>query len=319
VDFLAGGKVWSYGLALDAEGVVVEEWLLELREGVEILGFRRVPDGPIDLGEALPVPRERQQFLRFTAEGTRPEQPFFSEFRSRNIQELAFLVAFAESSDLIGPDPAEDGEDELVRQILRDPDTGRVAQALLAQAGMGVRSVELEPRTTEAERHLAEPKPVDSATAGRLAPDVRLWFGQGESGRLRYRELSDGTRRLLHLADPLLDGLHGVSNLLLIDELDRSLHPALVRWLVRRLLELPEQPGGRLPVQFLFTTHDTNLLDAGVFDRSGVWFVEKGADGAARLHSLADVDPAQVDALTSRLGLGYLQGRFGGTPDLGGP
>jgi AAA15 family ATPase/GTPase len=98
-----------------------------------------------------------------------------------------------------------------------------------------------------------------------------------------------------------------------LDELDQSFHTELTR----HLMELINRRRGR--GQFVVTTHDTNLLDAGVFGRDAVWFVEKDTDGAARLYSLAEFDRAQLDALTGRIEQGYLQGRFGAIPVLGDP
>lgn len=120
---------------------------------------------------------------------------------------------------------------------------------------------------------------------------------------------SSGTRNLLFLAGPVLDILQkGLT--LVIDELDTSLHPLLVRELVR-LFHRPEVNTGG--AQLIFTTHDTALLDAaGLFRRDQVWFVEKDAEQASTLVALAEFSPRKNEALER----GYLQGRYGGVPFL---
>ncbi|RXZ36290.1 ATP-binding protein [Oxalobacteraceae bacterium CAVE-383] len=123
---------------------------------------------------------------------------------------------------------------------------------------------------------------------------------------------SSGTRNLLFLIGPVMEILRkGLT--LVIDELDTSLHTLLVRELVR-LFQNPEINAGG--AQLIFTTHDTSLLDAAdLFRRDQVWFVEKNAEQASKLVSLADFSPRKNEALER----GYLMGRYGGIPFLNSP
>ena len=118
---------------------------------------------------------------------------------------------------------------------------------------------------------------------------------------------SSGTRALLFLSGPVLDILkNGLT--MVIDELDTSLHPLLVRELVR-LFHRPEVNTGG--AQLIFTTHDTSLLDApNLFRRDQVWFVEKDLDQASTLVALSEFSPRKNEALER----GYLLGRYGGVP-----
>lgn len=118
---------------------------------------------------------------------------------------------------------------------------------------------------------------------------------------------SSGTRNLLFLSGPVLDVL-AKGQVLVIDELDTSLHTLLVRELVR-LFHLPEaNPGG---AQLVFTTHDTSLLDAHeLFRRDQIWMVEKDRDQASSLVALSEFSPRKGEALER----GYLMGRYGGVP-----
>ncbi|MEI7841894.1 MAG: ATP-binding protein [Gallionellaceae bacterium] len=126
----------------------------------------------------------------------------------------------------------------------------------------------------------------------------KAMFGLGDE--------SLGTQRLLFLAGPVLDILkRGLT--LVIDELDSSLHPLLVRRLVE-LFHSPEfNPNG---AQLLFSTHDTSLLDPELFRRDQVWFVEKDRDQASKLYPLTDFSPRKNEALER----GYLIGRYGALP-----
>ena len=128
----------------------------------------------------------------------------------------------------------------------------------------------------------------------------------GEDVVLEFDEESAGTRKLFALAGPWLDVL-GNGLVLFVDELDASLHPLLVRFLLN-LLHNSET--NRHNAQLVFTTHDTTVLDQTLMRRDQVWFVEKDAENATRLYPLSDYKPRKGEALQK----GYLYGRYGALP-----
>lgn len=118
-------------------------------------------------------------------------------------------------------------------------------------------------------------------------------------------EESDGTRALFAFAGPWLDVLEN-ERVLVVDELDSSLHPLLVHYLVKRL----HHEGTK--AQLIFTTHDTTLLSQKLLRRDQVWFLEKDEKSATRLYPLSDFSPRDNEAIER----GYLNGRYGGIPFL---
>jgi len=128
----------------------------------------------------------------------------------------------------------------------------------------------------------------------------------GEDVALEFDEESAGTRKLFALACPWLDVLNN-GLVLFVDELDTSLHPLLVRFLLN-LFHNPET--NRHNAQLVFTTHDTTVLDQTLMRRDQVWFVEKDAENATRLYPLSDYKPRKGEALQK----GYLYGRYGALP-----
>ncbi|MGH3936854.1 MAG: AAA family ATPase, partial [Pseudonocardiaceae bacterium] len=125
---------------------------------------------------------------------------------------------------------------------------------------------------------------------------------------------SEGTRLWLDLLPQVINSLAS-GNTLVIDEIDTSLHPLLVRKLVG-LFRDPAVNVGR--AQLLFTTHDAYLLapvagEPGL-DRDQVWFVEKHLDGASKLYPLTDFKPRTEHNLARR----YLGGSYGAIPVLDG-
>lgn len=119
---------------------------------------------------------------------------------------------------------------------------------------------------------------------------------------------SEGTQKLFSLAGPLFEILQR-GQVLIVDELDRSLHALLVRQLIGMFQNPDVNTGG---AQLIFTTHDTSLLDGDLLRRDQIWFAEKDEDQASRLVPLSDFSPRKNEALER----GYLSGRYGGVPIL---
>jgi len=130
----------------------------------------------------------------------------------------------------------------------------------------------------------------------------------GEDMPLEFNEESAGTRKLFALAGLWLNVLDN-GLVLFVDELDTSLHPLLVRFLLT-LLHNPE--ANRHNAQLIFTTHDTTVLDQTLMRRDQVWFVEKDNENATDLYPLSDYKPRKGEALQK----GYLYGRYGALPFL---
>jgi hypothetical protein len=130
---------------------------------------------------------------------------------------------------------------------------------------------------------------------------------------LALEQESKGTQMLLHLTLPILETLHEGS-VLIVDELESSLHPSLAQEIVRMF----NDPQRNLKnAQLIFTTHDTNLLGTTLGEpavrRDQVWLTEKDSEGASVLYPLTDYKPRKGENIER----GYLQGRYGAIPFLG--
>ena len=147
---------------------------------------------------------------------------------------------------------------------------------------------------------------------GKEFTDVKFLHKAIDSGKVvpfDFSDESDGTKKLFALAGPLLDIL-AKGRILFIDELDTSLHPLMVRFLIS-LIHNPEI--NKNNAQLVFTTHDTSILDTDIFRRDQVWFVEKDKKSASHLYPLSDFSPRKGEALER----GYLKGRYGALPFIG--
>ena len=119
---------------------------------------------------------------------------------------------------------------------------------------------------------------------------------------------SAGTLRLLS-ALPKVLGVLKTGGLIVVDELDLSLHTLAAEKLLRMFCSKVMNPHG---AQILTTTHDTNLMEIECLRRDQVWFVSKDRTGATEVYPLTDIHTRPTDNIER----GYLQGRFGATPVL---
>ena len=120
---------------------------------------------------------------------------------------------------------------------------------------------------------------------------------------------SDGTMRLMNLL-PILLEKQDAGSVYVMDELDRSTHPNLTRFLIEQYLR--EARRGRL-CQLIFTTHDAMLLDQNLLRRDEFWVAERTLQNVSQLIPFSDYSEVRKD---KDLRKSYLQGRLGGVPDL---
>lgn len=125
---------------------------------------------------------------------------------------------------------------------------------------------------------------------------------------------SEGTRALISFASVAFWSLD-VGGTLVVDEIDTSLHPLLVRELIALYQDERTNPK---QAQLIFTTHDVSLLGrsavgASVLGRDQVWVVEKDATGASTLIGLSEYRRPRKEENLER---SYLSGRFGGVPSV---
>lgn len=122
-------------------------------------------------------------------------------------------------------------------------------------------------------------------------------------------EESDGTQKLFAYSAPWLDLLKN-GLILVVDELDNSFHPHLVRYLLKLI---HGKESNKKNGQLIFSTHDTSILDSNILRRDQIWFMEKDKEKATQLYPLTDFHPRKNEALEK----GYLQGRYGALPYIG--
>lgn len=149
---------------------------------------------------------------------------------------------------------------------------------------------------------LKEKYPIDEK---RLYNKLLLDHGNAEDP-FELTDESDGTIRLFDLI-PLLHET-GNNKVIMIDEIDQSLHTSLVRKFYEVFFKKTEGDA----CQLIATTHNENIMDLDLFRQDEIWLVERQKDHSSSLYSLNKYK-ARFD---KKVNNDYLLGKYGAVPQF---
>ena len=133
--------------------------------------------------------------------------------------------------------------------------------------------------------------------------------GDIDSFPLDLSDESDGTRHLMALA-PAIESALRIGGILLVDELERGLHPKLVNYIISKFQSKVSNPYG---AQIVFTTHDTELMNLELLRKDQLYFVDKETqNGVSELYSISSFSTRTTDNIRKS----YLVGKYGATPSV---
>lgn len=135
--------------------------------------------------------------------------------------------------------------------------------------------------------------------------------GNSKTYPLLLNQESMGTRRFFSRIGLWLETMESGS-VLIVDEIESSMHPLLTRHLIEMI---QDSLLNKNHAQLIFTTHDTGLLDLTLLRRDQIWFAEKDEKTMQTdIYALTEFSPRKGENISR----GYLQGRYGAIPFLGG-
>ncbi|MFI9817184.1 AAA family ATPase [Saccharothrix variisporea] len=317
VELMDEGVRYVYGFEVDDERVL-SEWLYSYPEKRRRVIFERERDevkfgstvaelrGALDVLEGLLRPNAL--FLGLAAQtNLRPLLPVYRWFATKVVFRLAAPVV---------------DEAEIVQLVLGDKSMADRLTGMVKVADFGIEALTIAVDVTSQrlfEMASQEPQPGSGVDRPgwlhRVKPsEFRVVLSHGESATLfELADESAGTRSWLALLPSVLRLLDD-GGVLVIDEIDASLHPRLTAQLAALFRDERVNASG---AQLIFTTHDPSLLSpalgADVLRRDEVWFVEKRAGGASELYPLSDFHPRKEGENLARR---YLGGSYGAVPNL---
>ncbi|ODT24699.1 ATP-binding protein [Hyphomicrobium sp. CS1BSMeth3] len=243
-------------------------------------------------------------------DATRPNALFLSTAVQLNSEQLAPLHRWFADYLIVHLDGGHIPYDFTTRMV-QEAEGELAIRSMMGSADLAIASIGAEKRKGFQQMFqfdLATGRANSKREEGELLFPIFEHRAGKTTAKFEYADESQGTQKLFSLAGPILDILkHG--KVLVIDELDRSLHPLLVRQIVNTFHD-PEQ--NKRGAQLVFTTHDTSLLDGHLLRRDQIWLAEKQQDQSSALVPLTEFAPRKGEALEK----GYLSGRYGGVPIL---
>jgi len=306
------GVRYEYGFSVDAERFY-KEWLIAYPHGRPQNWFERTYRAAKKKYE-WHFSTKLKGSPRVWRDATRDNALFLSTAIQLNSEQLRpvfqwfdkKLVVIGMGGSLLNP--------ALTLQLLEQPDGKQRLLQFAHAADLGIDDLSLRrepmaPVLVVEGNVVREPLPATQVATVARVTSIHKAIDGGEPVPLDIGEESSGTQILFQSAGAWLNVLKN-GEVLLYDELDTSLHPLMTRFLIRLFHGANTNPKN---AQLVFTTHDTSLLDADIFRRDQVWFIEKDKKSASKLYPLSDFSPRKDEALER----GYLRGRYGALPFIG--
>lgn len=138
-------------------------------------------------------------------------------------------------------------------------------------------------------------------------------FHKTEQGSLQEFDFekmeSNGTKNFLAISGPLLEAIKN-GEVIIVDELDDSLHPELVKYLISIF---NDEEKNQTKSQLIFTSHAHYLMDGEILSRDQIWLISKEQNDGfySNLYSLSD---CKEDRKKKSFYDSYMHGIYGAYP-----
>ncbi|MDR9449510.1 MAG: AAA family ATPase [Psychroflexus sp.] len=341
IEFIQDGTPLYYGIVLSEDKISTEElYVSGLGKKEDELIFERKT-----VGEKTSIKflddfenDEKSQVLKtvLLEEFVKPNEPILKLLSNRDNKFLKDVKKayewFSETLQIITPDSKPRA---LAHKIDTDIEFKQYAEDLMRSFNIGIKSLGTEKKNieeffgedneNELDKLIKEveesPKKMIGLRSRRgdeliiVKENDTIWVktlkvehsSTSKSAFFDLDEESDGTVRLLDFV-PAFKNVISSEKVYIINEIERSIHPLLIKELVKKF-SLDNNTRGQL----IFTTHESNLLDQEIFRQDEIWFAEKDLNGSTDLYSLSDFKEHK----TIDIRKGYLNGRYGSIPFLG--
>lgn len=341
-DIFSNGHFYSYGFAISyVSASIEEEWLYQI-DDKEFCVFLRSKDADKEsfaLSSDLKFKEKSQQdrFSIYADDISSPKMKktlFLSDIVTRSpdsepeYQPFRDVIAWFERLLIIFPDSKygaisqlleNDNEKTRLETLLNHFDTGictvakkelefdkafgqlpeKVIDSLKADIAKALKQ-NGQSATIQQDTSLIEVKYKDGNL---LAYEVVSNHGNADD-LFEYSDESDGTQRLFDLIPLYEKTLKNA--VVLVDELDRSLHTKAAEEFINYFYSLTNQNNSQLIV----TTHDSNIMDLDFVRQDEIWFIERRKDHSSKLYSLNKFK----ERFDKKIEKEYLLGRYGAIP-----
>jgi len=341
IEFIAEGQTYYYDLTIN-QGIVIQEDLT-LQHGdsnLEEIIFLRADNKEeksfdLTFNEKVKNDNEAALFPQFLVnellQRNEPVLHYLKERKNKVFREAkAAFDWLAKSLSPLFPDSAPAG---LAKLLQANEEFQQYANDSIKSFNTGISRIEVKDVAIDSffgEDNKAESENIKNMLRANPSKSLSMRIGKEEvvfvneggifwAKRLAFyhsgddkatftmNDESDGTIRLLEFLPLFYASVHH-AKVYLVDEIERSLHPLIIKELIKKFSEDTQTKG-----QLIFTTHESHLLDQNIFRQDEIWLTEKNEQGSTELYPLSDFKEHH----TIDIRKGYLAGRYGGIPFLG--
>lgn len=337
IEFFAGGQIFYYHIAFTRKEIVSEELILSKKTKDVTIFSRKNSNVEIsgDFLKSMGKTASVDVFLDGINRLLRPDMAalsFLGYYYQKELPVVSVAYYWIMNLEVVLPSM---GVKNLPHLIDTNPEFAELVNTIVPELKTGITRLqvkkeklneeEIHPNSiiyevlTEAKQDPGFPVVVPYAKTGDISNvviengtpylktlEVIHTDSNGKDIEMAINQESDGTRRLIEYM-PLLYAVLKSNRVFIVDEIERSIHPIMIKTLMSKISESKDARG-----QIIFTTHESCLLDLGIFRPDEIWFAQKDVDQATQLYPLSDYNVHN----TANIENGYLNGRYGGIPFL---
>ena len=234
-----------------------------------------------------------------------PNKTFLSMFNQFKIDDFYDAYNFF-ATRLINISPEITRFDDVIpNRIMIDEDFRKFTIKLLQAADFNISDIYVD----KTQMTLGIPNAMGNAF--KTERDALFFVHKSENGggTIEFLKESLGTKKITVLAEHLYPALSKPS-VLIVDELESSLHPELTKLIIKCFLDETINPFNS---QLIFTSHETALLNLNLLRRDEINFVYKDEnDCSTFVRSLKDFHARKGENIEKA----YLAGRYSTSPDI---
>ncbi len=120
---------------------------------------------------------------------------------------------------------------------------------------------------------------------------IEFWHKINNSDKIEFFPIereSDWTQKLFYILWPIIDSIIN-EKILFVDEIEINLHPHILQKLFNLI-----HTNINKKYQFIFTTHNVELMNLSVFKKEQIWIIKKDKDNISSFYTLYDFNDIKL-------------------------
>ena len=289
---------YKYLVTYDAKKIIYEK-LEKMTSQKPSLIFSRTTNEKMDSELTIGASASNHPLLQALKSSIVPNRTFLSMFATFKVADLFETYQFF-ATRLINISPEMNRFVDVVpTNLMNDESLKKFTIKLLQAAGFNIHNIHVEKK----------PKTHVIANIPGFINETNALFLDHDGGSLEFIKESLGTRKIIILAEHLYPALSKPS-VMIIDELESSLHPELTKLILTCFLDETINPHYS---QLIFSSHETTLLDLDLLRRDQIYFVYKDQKTCGTyIKSLKDFQVRKTESIEKS----YLAGRYLTSPSI---